>query len=116
MITRQQLLSAKRQILEVDLPGDEKALIREITGAERKILSKTYDSDRSLFHDQLIAYSACDDDGNLLFDPVKDLAIIPEIPTTLQESIFDAALELNGLTDRSKSAEKKDLKTLPKSD
>ncbi len=70
-------------------------------------------SDRNVMA-RLVAYAACDERGNLLFRP-EDIDALAARSFRALERVFDAAMQLNGMTDEAVEAEEKNSATAPTS-
>ena len=102
MNAKEQLLSIKRQRIEAEIDS-HKYLIIEMNGKEREDYETSllkyvkgeviYNTINSV--SRLIAYSLHDENGDRIFDYIKDLALVNSMPSSVIKKLFDACAKIN---------------------
>lgn len=117
LLTRQDLLKKEAvEVLKVDLGNDEFVYVRQMSGRERdrfeRSLLKTkknakgeiVGSEDNLedFRAKLVAYTVCDEKGNLLLT-VEDIPVLSQnMGFTKLDKIVEKAQELNRISEKDK--------------
>jgi tartrate dehydratase beta subunit/fumarate hydratase class I family protein len=107
MLTREQILAVQditQETVEVPEWGGS-VYVRGMTGTERdafeqKILvqkGKKREANMDMFRAKLIAYSVCDEKGELLFAE-EDIEALGKKSASALQRIFDVAMRLSGLS------------------
>jgi hypothetical protein len=108
-LSADQILQADdRKIVAVQVPewangsGDATLYVRTMTGHDAELFgwhaSRMRDEEPNDFQARLVALTACDEQGNLLFR-ADQVAALGRKSAACVRRVYNAAAELNGLTD-----------------
>lgn len=109
MLTKDQFFAnlPKFKLEAVEVPGLGTVHVRESSAGERDRFEEVSSKNpHSNFRARLVAASACDEQGTLLFSSA-DIPTLNAIPSSHLEPLIDAALKVNGMRAEDVEAAKK---------
>lgn len=107
VLTKDQLLTRKTKIKEVELPDGGTVCLKPLSAAffvdGAKKTKDEKEGDEENFAAVLIAECVCDAKGAPLFDRAKDLEAILSLPNAEVVFLFNQIREMNGLIDKAEA-------------
>ena len=106
-MNKQGLLGRRLAVETVEVGDGETVQVRELTGAEGQELARLHNSGKQ---DAGIAWVTCktlvNEDGSRMFED-RELAQVAALPLKLLKAVSDKAIELSGMSDKSRDDAKK---------
>jgi hypothetical protein len=109
MSFRDQFLKAKEPAPEPPDTEFGRVFLRTMTAGEKDELESEHGKDGKL-RARVVMACCCDEGGRLLFGP-RDLAAIDDLPLSVVEPIFDAAVKVNRMLPKDREALRKNSET-----
>lgn len=100
-------LAARRETRTVEVSGFGEFILKEMSGTDRNAFEQSlvrYNGDKATpnmanAHAKLVAACLVDESGERMFVTPTDVAELGTLPAKVLSQLFEAASEMNGLTD-----------------